>query len=86
MLLLLYGGAVFLLVDRAVFESLPNHGRIALLIPVTWGALLPCFPVFLDWKGSAADLRLRALAVVAATAGVHLGSLAWWLFAPETRG
>ena len=85
MVVLLCLAVEFVLVDAARFESLPNHLRLALLFPVTWGALLICVPTLLDWKQTPPEELWRPAAVLVTTVAVHLASLAWWLVAPDAR-
>ena len=86
--LALPGGALafWLLQDRSLYEALPNHLRIAALIPLVWGVALMCVPSLRRTDAEADPMALKGWAVAGAAVLLPLASLAWWLLSPGSHG
>jgi hypothetical protein len=64
------------------FESLPNYERLALLIPLTFGAFLISIHTFLEWDTASALSKGKAVGIAIGFPILIAGCLAWWIFAP----
>jgi hypothetical protein len=83
-LILLVGyGALLYYYASTRWEALPNYKRVASFIPLTIGYTMVHVDGFCSWKTASVQQKWRTVGAVAINSIVILGSIAWWLWAPE---
>ena len=85
-MLLLIAGVLLAVWAIPQFGSLPNYQRIGLLVPFAWAGPVFFITKFRNWSATSSDERWRLVGMVATAAIFTLGSLAWYLQAPDVRG
>ena len=65
------------------WETLPNYKRVASFIPLTIGYAMVHVDGFCSWKTASIQQKWGAVGAIAINSVVILGSIAWWLWAPD---
>jgi hypothetical protein len=91
--LILYGGILLLIAGFALFylalqrfETLPNHLRLASLIPLTSAMVMLRVDVYRDWSAATWSAKGGAIGALIAPPMLVIGVMAWWLTAPDAIG
>ena len=87
-----YAGAVLLLVGGALaywalqrFDAMPNYQRLAVLLPLATAAAMLHVDVYRNWSSVDAAARCRAMGALVIPPILLVGTVVWWLAAPEAR-
>ncbi|WP_146907250.1 hypothetical protein [Arenimonas daejeonensis] len=87
-----YAGVALLLMGGALaywalqhFDALPNHLRLASLLPVMSGAAMLQVDNFRNWSTVHGLAKGRAIGTLIAPPMLLLGAALWWFIAPDAR-
>jgi hypothetical protein len=81
---MLLGVAIFALAESQ-FGSLRNFQRTAMFIPMCFGGFLMSIGTFVSWGTASSYAKHRSVGLTLVFIMVVLGTLAWWLLAPDAR-
>ena len=83
-LLIISGVFLYFTIDW-VFATLPNYGRVLIMLPFVCAAALTHAPTFANWNGANEACRMRAGGSLVVVALVLFGGICWLLFAPDSK-
>jgi hypothetical protein len=83
--LFVIGGALFFWAYQR-FDDLPNYQRIAVLIPVMTSYVMLRIDQYRNWDSVKGLERGYAIGALIAPPMLLLGSIAWFIAAPNVRG